>query len=241
MVRRSGKMKKQVEATTDETSLEQQDSFMARIMIKTYGAALLAVWVAPVYYILETLATEQDSRSFSQATFYGAWLICIGCATLAAFLPPSFFELRFFEHSGSLYARLGVKRFKFFVNNGDGMRLIFRSAFPRAVEPTNSASMQQWLRQGVTNERVHWSSLFGTAPVAVWSAVAGHPWFTLYLALANVPANVYPILLQRYTRARLLPLLRKRLSLALQTLPSNERRSSDGFSLEEILSRKYEL
>jgi len=203
-------MKKQVEATAEETSLAHQDSFMARVIIKTYGATLLAIWIAPVYYILEILASEQGSRGFSQVSFYGAWMVCMGCATLALFLPPSFFELRSFEQTGRVYSRLGVKKFKFFVNNGDGMRMIFRSTFPRAIEPSNSTSMQQWLRQGVTNERVHWSSLFGTVPVVLWSAISGHPWFTLYLMLANVPANLYPILLQRFTRARLLPLLRKR-------------------------------
>ncbi|MGH7455876.1 MAG: hypothetical protein ACRENG_31255 [bacterium] len=28
-------------------------------------------------------------------------------------------------------------------------------------------------------------------------------WFAVYLLVANVPMNVYPVLLQRYTRARL--------------------------------------
>ncbi len=219
----------------DDSQPVKKDSKIARIIIKSYGTALLTVWVIPVYIVLETLASEYESMWFSQGAFYGAWMLCIGFAALALTLPPSFFELRPFEKNGDIYSNLGVKKFKWIVNNGDGMRMIFRFFFPGAIEPSNSKSMRQWLRQGVTNERVHWSSLFGTAPAALWAAYSGRELFTLYFIFANIPANLYPIFLQRFTRARLLQILRNR--------PSATGFSSAGFenhakrpTMEEILA-----
>lgn len=229
-------MKKRIDSSKEESELKRDDPFMARIIIKTYGAVLLTVWLIPVYYVLETLASQYERHGYSQAAFYGAWLVCIGFSALALLLPHSFFELRSFEKCGSVYEQLGVKKFKWVVNNGDGMRMIFRFFFPGAIEPSNSRSMHQWLRQGITNERVHWSSLLGTAPAAVWAACAGKELFTLYFILANIPANIYPILLQRFTRARLLEIFKNRPAAALGRHESNFESSQPGVSLEEILS-----
>lgn len=234
---RSGKMKKRIDSSVVESNMKRNDPFVARVIIKTYGAVLLAIWLIPVYFVLETLASDYESHGYSQSVFYGAWLVCIGFASLALLLPHSFFELRTFEKCGSVYDRLGVKKFKWFVNNGDGMRMVFRFFFPGAIEPNNARSMQQWLKQGVTNERVHWSSLFGTAPAAVWAACSGRELFTIYFILANIPANIYPILLQRFTRARLLEIFKNRPAAPGKRVSnSNFDACHLGMSLEEILT-----
>lgn len=232
---RSEKMKKRIDSSVEGFNQKRNDPFMARIIIKTYGAILLTVWLIPVYYVLETLASEYESHWYARGAFYGAWLVCISFSALALTLPQSFFELRPFEKCGSVYEQLGVKKFKWVVNNGDGMRTIFRFFFPGAIEPNNSRSMQQWLKQGITNERVHWSSLFGTAPAALWAAYSGRELFTLYFILANIPANIYPIILQRFTRARLLEIFKKR-PAALGFQPSSLEAGHHGMSLEKILS-----
>jgi hypothetical protein len=52
-------------------------------------------------------------------------------------------------------------------------------------------------------ERIHWAIWLGAVPTAVWAVMVRKYWFAVYLSLANIPMNVYPILLQRYTRRRL--------------------------------------
>jgi Glycosyl-4,4'-diaponeurosporenoate acyltransferase len=62
------------------------------------------------------------------------------------------------------------------------------------------ANREKRARQG---ERIHWAMLLGSVPAAVCAIVVREYWFAVYLLIANVLMNVYPIFLQRYTRARL--------------------------------------
>jgi hypothetical protein len=59
-------------------------------------------------------------------------------------------------------------------------------------------------------ERTHWWWLLSSAAIAVWAlAIAAHG-FLMLILVAAVPLNVYPILLQRHTRARAARLLLRR-------------------------------
>ncbi len=57
--------------------------------------------------------------------------------------------------------------------------------------------------RGRIAERAHLISLIAALPLAALAAVLGRPGFALVLLVPNLMFHGYPVLLQRYTRARL--------------------------------------
>jgi hypothetical protein len=134
----------------------------------------------------------------------------LAVAVLSAALwwvPKRYYELRGFERSGGFYASLGVRLFRRLVPDGD-----FANRWRRRREPLfrmirGRGDVSRFMRRTEESERGHLVLLaFGIASAAFAWHIGWRGW-ALYLTCGNVVANVYPILLQRYTRSRLLRLL----------------------------------
>jgi hypothetical protein len=69
--------------------------------------------------------------------------------------------------------------------------------------PRDAALLRALLRRTFEAERTHWWWLSTSLAVIVWAFGIGAHTSGVVLALLNVPFNVFPILLQRYIRARL--------------------------------------
>jgi hypothetical protein len=111
--------------------------------------------------------------------------------------PRPLLRLRGFERNGRLWERFGVRAFATIAPYGRGLggragdRPLGRSGLPDAVVEAEA------------NERLHYAMLLAGGSVAVWAASLGAAPVALYLALAAVPLNLYPIALQRHLRGRL--------------------------------------
>lgn len=118
--------------------------------------------------------------------------------------PPRDYRLRSFEIDERSYRRLGVVRFKW---------LLFKSR----VELLNFSARLSHGRTGlhgfergiIEAETDHAIALLVMVLITIYAAM--NAWWALasWLLLVSVVANAYPIMLQRYNRARLLPVLEK--------------------------------
>jgi hypothetical protein len=118
--------------------------------------------------------------------------------------PPGYYRLRPFEIDGRLYRRLGVVTFKW---------LLFKSR----VELLNFSARLSHGRTGLHGlergigeaETDHAIALLVMVVLTIYAAM--HAWWALvsWLLLANVVANLYPVMLQRHNRARLMPVLER--------------------------------
>ena len=116
--------------------------------------------------------------------------------------PPGYYRPRSFEIDGGPYRRLGVETFKW---------LLFKSRIEllnTSARLSHGRTGLQCLERGIREaETDHVIALLVMVVVTIHAAV--NAWWPLvgWLLLVNVVANVYPIMLQRYNRARLLPVL----------------------------------
>jgi glycosyl-4,4'-diaponeurosporenoate acyltransferase len=118
-------------------------------------------------------------------------------------LPEGFFVVRPFER-GRLYRRLGVRAFKRFVPDGDLISRLARPRRDRALRAHfNRAEPSALEARGRVAERAHLVSLIAVLPLAALAAVLDRPGFAAALLVLNLIFHEYPVLLQRYTRARL--------------------------------------
>jgi hypothetical protein len=133
-------------------------------------------------------------------------------AVVFAALRPSagYYRLRPFEASGEFYARLGVRFFRRFVPLGDYFNRLIRRTVPDFRAVRSPADVARAERFGRFSERVHVTFLVFLLPPTCWGLVCGQYGFAAELIFINGLINLYPALLQRYTRARLDALTRRR-------------------------------
>jgi hypothetical protein len=178
------------------------------IAIQRRGRAFLtffvvAVWVLP-QVIFWTEAWDKRNPEVTMA-FLAAGLF----AFVAAALPEGYYRPRGFEASGLLYERIGVRLFRHFVMNGDDMNTEIRRIYPTYRVIVGQREMRRLEEQTRVNERSHVFAFWAGLPAFVYAVLLGWTGFAIFLGVATALANVYPILLQRYTRARILGIRRR--------------------------------
>jgi hypothetical protein len=165
-------------------------------------AILLAAW-------LDWMA--KMAKGGPGAYLAGAAGGAIAAAVFAALRPSAgYYRPRPFEASREFYGRIGVRFFRRFVPLGDYANRLTRRAVPdyRVVRsPADVAKAEQF---GRFSERVHTTFLVFLLPPTFWGLVVGQYGFAAQLILFNGLFNLYPVLLQRYTRARLETLANRR-------------------------------
>jgi len=135
----------------------------------------------------------------------GAWFAVVVSACIALWwvLPRAYFEIREFERTGRIYRALGGLVFRRFAPNGDLANKWERRANPdfRVIGGRRAAAA--FVFRTEQSERGHLVLLALGLVSAVYAWHIGWHGWAMYLSAGNVLVNVYPILLQRYTRSRL--------------------------------------
>jgi len=132
------------------------------------------------------------------------WLVaCFAVGVAVWWVPASYYRVRAFERNGRLYERLGVRHFRWFVPDGDAANRWRRRRDPAFRIIRNRRYARAFWQRTELSEKSHLVMLVlgGLSAWYAWSI--SWPGWALYLAAGNVLVNLYPILLQRYTRARL--------------------------------------
>ena len=126
-----------------------------------------------------------------------------GCISLWWVLPRGYFRVHWFERTGRLYERLGVRAFRHVAPDGDLINRWVRRFTPhyRVVRGRRAAGAFVARTERIERGHAVWLTLGVVSAGYAW-ILGWHGW-ALYLTAGNVLVNVYPILLQRYTRSRL--------------------------------------
>lgn len=136
-------------------------------------------------------------------------LLILGCVALWWLLPPAYFRVHRFEQTGRVYESLGVRLFRRFAPDGDLANRWERRTKPNYRIISGRRSVAGFMVRTKDSERGHVVLLMlGIVSAAFALKLGWHGW-AFYLSAGNVLVNLYPILLQRYTRSRLNALLRR--------------------------------
>ena len=163
------------------------------VAVATVIAAALLVWGE------RTLGAS--SAAFA---FLVVWLPMTWLGTVSRVVPPrlpdSYHELRAVERDGRLYERLGVRLIKRLLRRGP--LAVFNPDLHLPTERSRErlAHLDQRMRDA---EASHFILLVATSGIALNALARG--WWTaaLLTVVFDVLLNGYPVMLQRYNRARL--------------------------------------
>ena len=143
----------------------------------------------------------------------GIIIIVIAPAYKPSF-PLSWHQLWPVERDGRIYERLGVPAYR---------KWLLASPFPRSAPGpplritgrSSLANLDKFTRDA---EFGHGMLFLTSLPVIGWLAIEQQWAIAIWMVLINIPWNVYPVMLQRYNRARLARVLQRHgLRLVSQT------------------------
>jgi hypothetical protein len=138
----------------------------------------------------------------------------------AWWLPASYYQVRAFERNGRFYEKLGVRHFRWCVPDGDAANRWRRRRDPAFRIIRNRHDAQAFRRRTDLGEKSHLVLLVLGGMSAGFAAAIGWSGWAIYLTVGNVIANLYPILLQRYTRTRISAVLGRQQHRSSQAPPA---------------------
>jgi len=167
--------------------------------------ALFAIWLSSL--LLFWLKAFGPLRSFGTAPPETApWPWLAGSAALAAcvlLLPRAYYLPARFDLGGRVYEVLGIRRFRAVMANGDIINRLVRRRHSAYVVHSKGSRLDTAAVEGLKSERAHlFFMLFGIG-TSGFAIAAGWTAWAAWLGLGNILVNLYPILLQRYTRGRI--------------------------------------
>lgn len=127
----------------------------------------------------------------------------------ARLLPERYYRIKPCEWSGRVYERLGIRFFKRFVPNGDYINRIIRHSDPGYRVVCDEESIARFEVGTRLAEKCHLAGLWLALPCTVYALLLGWNKYALWLLIPNVLLHLYPVLLQRYTRARIQRVLKR--------------------------------
>lgn len=139
----------------------------------------------------------------------GGWFVLpvVACLALWWLLPRSYFALHPFERHGRIYELLGVLLFRRFAPDGDLANRWERRSNPQYRVIRGRQAAAYFIIRTEQSERGHLVLLaLGVLSAAYALSLEWHGW-AVYLSAGNVVVNIYPIMLQRYTRCRIRAIL----------------------------------
>jgi hypothetical protein len=158
--------------------------------------AIAAFWLCPMGLVLYAL--WNDGRPFSMVKSVAGMSV----AMLALFLPAGYYRPKHFELSGRFYECLGVRWFKRWTPDGDHVVRYIRHFLPDYKVITGRCSLGGLDMRTRRSEQGHLLWLLVTATPILYALVCGWAVLASWLFLGNLVINVYPIMVQRYNRAR---------------------------------------
>ncbi|HEU4888072.1 MAG TPA: hypothetical protein VFV49_09315 [Thermoanaerobaculia bacterium] len=169
-------------------------------------AVITTAFIAPPLFFLAAVfgfLTPNGSSAAGVTPHVLPFLIACAASFSTWWLPANWYRTRAFEQDGRVYEYLGVHLFRRVVPNGDWVNAWRRRRDPSFRVVSNySTAIQHW-RHAVEGERNHIVWFFMSAVAAGYAWWLGWDGWGRYFVGSNVLVNVYPILLQRYTRARI--------------------------------------
>jgi hypothetical protein len=130
------------------------------------------------------------------------FVICLLLSLLPFVLPKAYFRPRAFER-GKFYPRLGIRWFRYFAPDGEFINQRLRRIDPSYQVVYNRAALRSHIQGTYSNERWHSAFFLSGLFTQIFAVMTGQYIWAVWLTITNIAFNLYPVMHQRYKRARL--------------------------------------
>lgn len=173
-----------------------------RLLIFILMAALTIILIV---CFLEFMGTRNPVFAFAINWLVMTWVAILGGVLhITMPLPSSYYRIRQFETNGRLYEILGVRFFKVVL-----IRSPLALLNPTIRHTGDRSTLFDLDRKMRDAEAGHLFIFIMMSLTILYTAIKGWWVFAAWLMVFNILFNVYPVMLQRYNRARLTPILKR--------------------------------
>lgn len=173
-------------------------SALARAVVSAHGVLLFSLFSAPLLLLVVSISKTAYWPSLA------AGAAAVGTYVGVLCVPNCVFEIR--SRQRATYGRrwLKLKKFRSVVGFGDGIQSVARSIDPDWRNPLMDKTSNELSKWFLAMEKFHWASLLSSLPIMTLAFYFDRTIFGYIYIVANVLYNALPILLQRFSRMRVI-------------------------------------
>lgn len=139
------------------------------------------------------------AESKSELTF----VLIVGVSILIYMLPKKWMQALILGKTKKAYEHIGIKFFRWFVQNGTLIKKIRRKRIQRSGIIRNRTEAFNYLNTIAMQERFHYCCFTFFLLSTVYATYYGQVGLATVITFCNILYNVYPILLQQYNKLRI--------------------------------------
>jgi Glycosyl-4,4'-diaponeurosporenoate acyltransferase len=136
--------------------------------------------------------------------------IFLGISFIGFFLPKSFYNIIQVKNVRVL-KKTGVAIAQHYAQNGMIINRVIRKKIPGYKTVYDKKTMQVQLNKTYEFEKFHFAALLFFLLTTIFALIEAYYLWALGLTATNIVYNIYPILLQHYTRLRIMSLIKHRM------------------------------
>lgn len=133
----------------------------------------------------------------------------VGISCLVIFIPVSLMNKMQLSHSTLAYKRIGVRYIKKYTQDGDLINRYIKSQYPQYKYVESKQDIKKLIGKSYVNEKFHYLVFVFFACITIYAIISGLIAWAIFISIANIVYNLYPIFLQQYNRIRINALLNR--------------------------------
>ncbi|RYU96325.1 glycosyl-4,4'-diaponeurosporenoate acyltransferase CrtO family protein [Emticicia agri] len=132
-----------------------------------------------------------------------------GISCIVIFIPVSWLNQIQLSQSSKVYARIGIRFIKKYTQDGDRVNQFIKKQHPQYKYIANKHDIKKLIGKSYMQEKFHYLIFIFFLCLTIYALMLGLIGWAVFIAIANIIYNLYPIFLQQYNRIRINYLLKR--------------------------------
>lgn len=135
-----------------------------------------------------------------------------GISCIVIFLPNSLLNKIQLSQSTKAYTKIGIRFIKKYTQDGDLVNRFIKNQHPRYKYVENKQAIQKLIGKSYMQEKFHYIVFVFFICLMIYAIIQRLIGWAIFMGIANIIYNLYPIFLQQYNRIRIDNLLKRQAS-----------------------------
>ncbi len=133
-----------------------------------------------------------------------------GISCLVIFLPTSLLNKIQLSQSAKAYKKIGIRFIKKYTQDGDLVNRFIKKQYPKYKYVENKQDIKKLIGKSYMQEKFHYMVFVFFICIMVFAIMYKLIAWAVFMGIANIIYNLYPIFLQQYNRIRINYLLKRK-------------------------------
>lgn len=132
-----------------------------------------------------------------------------GISCIVIFLPNSLLNKIQLSQSTKAYTKIGIRFIKKYTQDGDRVNQLIKNQHPQYKYVENKRAIQKLIGKSYMQEKFHYIVFVFFICLMIYAIAEKLIGWAIFISIANIIYNLYPIILQQYNRIRINSILKR--------------------------------